>query len=413
MARRDDLKPADSLGGAGAPAGLHEADHHVLAPVPQRPALAQHSEGLAGAWRGAQVQVHRAPPDRFRQVRQSGTDAVILADDLAAGRVVGVKLAVAAPVHRDVKLPGCLVLAVPGAQDVGEEASRQVAVDAAAQRPVNGAHQRRAVQRRRGEDLFAVLDARAGEDPSAARQRQPLAAEIGEPEQYQCVNERQQVVDLKAQVVGQVGEVSRTVMPAEQDLGEAGQPVHGGLRQRRIAEPAWAAGRLGWGRGRSAVALRHHPVYLVDERLVVRRSPATRPGERVTHVCPDPAGVGAQDEDPVGEQDRFLDVVRDHDDGFGREPAALPEFQQLAAQVLGRQHVQRTERLIHEQRRGLHDQCASEPDPLAHASRQFLGIGGLITVQAHDVDHMQRPTGSLSRRDAARLQADLDVLLHG
>ena len=165
---------------------------------------------------------------------------------------------------------------------------------------------------------------------------EPLAAELGEAEQHQCVNQRKQVIDLKAQVVGQVGQVGGAVMLAEQDLGQAGQAVHGGLRQRGIPERAGdARARPGRGSGGSAVALGHHPVYLVDERLELRSAPAARPGQRIAHVGPDPAGVGAEDEDPVGEQHRLLDVVRDHDDGLGREPLALPEFQQLAAQVLG------------------------------------------------------------------------------
>ncbi len=327
LARWDDLQAAHGLGRAGPPACLSESDHHVLAPVAQRPAIPQHGEGLPGPWRGAQVQVQRAAPGWFRQVSQAGADAVLFADDLATGRVIGVKLGVTAPVHGDVELPDGLVLTDAGTEDVGEEAGREVAVEAAAQGAVDRADQRCPVQRGPGEHLLAVLDARAREDPSAARQRKLLAAEFREAEQHQCVDERKQVIDFKAQAGGQVGQVGRAVIPAEQDLGQAGQPVNGGLRQGGIAERAGVrAARPGRRRGGNAHPLGHHPVDLVDERLEIRSASAPRPGERIADVCPDTAGIRAQKEDPVGEQHRFFDVVRDHDHGLGREPLALPEF---------------------------------------------------------------------------------------
>lgn len=125
---------------------LHEADHHVLPVAPQYPAVPQHGEGLAGPRRGAQVQVQGAAPDRFRQVTERGADAVIFPGDLAPAGVVGVQLGVTPPVHGDVQLPGGLILAEAGTQDVGEEADGQGAVAAAAQRPVDGANQRRPLQ---------------------------------------------------------------------------------------------------------------------------------------------------------------------------------------------------------------------------------------------------------------------------
>ena len=359
--------------------------------------------------------MQRAAPGRFGPVSQGGADAAGFADDLAASRVVGVQLGVAAPVHGDVQLPGGLVFTEVGTQDVGEE-GRQVAVEASAQGPVDGAHQRCVVQGSPGEYFLAVLDAGAREDPAMAGQRQPLAAEPGEAEQHQRVDEGEQVVHLEAQVVGQVGQVGRAVMPAKQDLGQARYAVHRRLRQPGIPEcAAAAAAGAGPGRGRSgrAVLLGHHPVDPVDELLELRGAPAAWPGQRIAHVGLDPAGVGAQDEDPVGEQHRFLDVVRDHDHGLGREPLSFPQFQQLAAQVLRGEHVQRAERLVHQQRRRLHDESAGEADTLAHAAGQFLGISRLVAVQAHQVDRAQRPLSPPRGGHPPGLQPDLNVLLHG
>ena len=65
----------------------------------------------------------------------------------------------------------------------------------------------------------------------------------------------------------------------------------------------------------------------------------------------DAAGVGAEHDDAVGEQDGFFDVVGDDQHGLGGEVAAGPQLEQLAAQVLGGEDVERAERLVHEQRR--------------------------------------------------------------
>ena len=153
------------------------------------------------------------------------------------------------------------------------------------------------------------------------------------------------------------------------------------------------------------VALGHHPVDLVDQLLEVRRPAAARPGQRVAQVGADPAGVGAQHQDPVREQHRVLDVVGDHDHGLGREALALPQLEQLAAQVLRGQHVQRAERLVHEQGGRLDDQRPGEADPLPHPARQLLGVGPLVAVQADQVDGAQRPLRPRPGRDAARLEA--------
>ena len=240
--------------------------------------------------------------------------------------------------------------------------------------------------------------------------------QLGEAEQDQRVDQRQQVVDLQAQAVGQVGQVGRAAVPAEHDLGQAGQAVDGGPRQRGVADRPRLRAAVPSRRRRAGrlVTLGHHPVDLVDQLVEVRRPAAARPGQRVAHVGPDPAGVGAQHQDPVGEQHRLLDVVRDHDDGLGREALALPQLQQLAAQVLRGQHVQRAERLVHQQRRGLDHQGPGEADALAHAAGQLLGVGRLVPVQADHVDGAQRPLGPLGGCATPRAsRPELHVLLHG
>src|SRR5580692_8980649 len=51
-------------------------------------------------------------------------------------------------------------------------------------------------------------------------------------------------------------------------------------------------------------------------------------------------------------------------------------IERIGAQGLGGQHVQRGEGFVHQQDGGLHDQRASQADPLAHAAGKLLRIGG-------------------------------------
>ena len=118
-------------------------------------------------------------------------------------------------------------------------------------------------------------------------------------------------------------------------------------------------------------------------------------------------GLEREHQDAVAHQHRLLDVVRDHQDRADRHAPFAPEVEQVGAQGLGGQHVERRERLVHQQDRGLHDQRARQADALAHAARQLLRIGALEAVEADQVDGRQRPLAALvgGRRPAPRARA--------
>ena len=136
----------------------------------------------------------------------------------------------------------------------------------------------------------------------------------------------------------------------------------------------------------SSVAAGHDPVDLVDERFERRRAPVAGPFEVDGELGADAAGVRRQHEHAVGEQDRLFDVVGDDEHRPGREVVACPQREQLGAQVLGGEHVERGERFVHEQRVGFDDERAGEADALAHAAGELLGVGGLEAVEADEVD---------------------------
>ena len=74
--------------------------------------------------------------------------------------------------------------------------------------------------------------------------------------------------------------------------------------------------------------------------------------------------------DPVGERGCVLVVVRDDD---RREPARPQVSAQLGADVRACLGVERAERLVEEQDRGLARECARERDTLALAARESAG----------------------------------------
>jgi hypothetical protein len=128
----------------------------------------------------------------------------------------------------------------------------------------------------------------------------------------------------------------------------------------------------------------------------------------------DPAGVGREHEETIGEQHSFFDVVGDEQHRRGGEVVARPQREQLGAEVLGGEHVEGREGLVHEQGVRLDDERASEAHPLAHPARELLRVRGLETVEPDEVDDALGPAPTLRcRHPAAGLEPELHVLHHG
>ena len=123
--------------------------------------------------------------------------------------------------------------------------------------------------------------------------------------------------------------------------------------------------------------------------------------------------IAPQHNDAVGEQDGFFNVVGDDEDAPGGHGLLGPELEEFAAQVLGRENVERGEGLIHEQDLRLDDQGPGKADPLLHAAGEFLRIGRFEAVQADGVEHPHAARAALLGLYAARLQGSLHVFKHG
>ena len=135
-------------------------------------------------------------------------------------------------------------------------------------------------------------------------------------------------------------------------------------------------------------------------------------GRRHLDFAQDPAWIAAEHQDAVAHQHRFLDIVRHEDDALDGHPALRPQVQEIGAQSLGGQHVQRRKRLIHEQNIRVHHQRPGEAHALPHAARQLARIGGLEAVQADEVDRRQGSLADFRPRHALRLEAQRNIFEH-
>ncbi len=121
-------------------------------------------------------------------------------------------------------------------------------------------------------------------------------------------------------------------------------------------------------------------------------------------------GPGRHHDDAVGEEDRFLDRVRDEDHG---QPGALPDVEKLVLQALARHRVERAERLVHQHDLGVVGEHAGDRHALLHAARELvrIGVGELLSGPTSS---MNLSTVSLTSAAAepARCRAEADVVAH-
>ena len=112
------------------------------------------------------------------------------------------------------------------------------------------------------------------------------------------------------------------------------------------------------------------------------------------------AGIGGEQQHPVAHQHRFLDVVGDEDHALDRQLAFLPEVEKVRTQIFCGQHIEGGERLVHQQDVGMHHQRARKADALAHAAGELARIGGLVTVEADEIDGGKGTLADFLRRQA-------------
>ncbi|EKS68347.1 hypothetical protein BURK_024995 [Burkholderia sp. SJ98] len=157
----------------------------------------------------------------------------------------------------------------------------------------------------------------------------------------------------------------------------------------------------------------HLRVDIVDETPERRIQAIARMLERHLDLGHHAARIRRQHENAVAHEHRFLDVVRDDQHRLDRHAPLRPQIEQVGAQVFGGEHVERGERLVHQQQGRIDDQRPRETHALTHPARQFTRIRVLEAVETDQVDRGQRALAPLARGHALRFQTRFHVLQHG
>ena len=110
-------------------------------------------------------------------------------------------------------------------------------------------------------------------------------------------------------------------------------------------------------------------------------------------------GAGGQHHHAVGQADRLLQVMGDEQHRFapGACRLALPEGEQFGFHHLPGLHVERAERLVHQQDRRVHDQHLGKLGALAHAAGHLVRVFVAVAGQA---DAGEPLAGQLARGPA-------------
>jgi len=105
----------------------------------------------------------------------------------------------------------------------------------------------------------------------------------------------------------------------------------------------------------------------VELRIVDKRLSRSLPWHRVHHnFCKARARPVTHQEDSISKQDRFVDIVRDHENGL---MSRQTDAQKFILDNTTRQRIECPERLVHQKHLWCDGECASDPHSLAHAAR--------------------------------------------
>src|SRR5579864_2166523 len=168
-----------------------------------------------------------------------------------------------------------------------------------------------------------------------------------------------------------------------------------------------ANGRLRTARDFRAEIVPQRIVDIREPRRLVNVEHIPRTRDRYVADFLDRSRSPGEDRDPVGQRDRFHEVVGHKDDG---PAAALPQLEQLILQNQARLRIQRAERLVHEDHvDALVHERPDDRDPLAHPAGEFMRIMMLKALEAYPLEVGQRLVPPLAARNALQLERDFRV----
>jgi hypothetical protein len=88
--------------------------------------------------------------------------------------------------------------------------------------------------------------------------------------------------------------------------------------------------------------------------------------QRYFYLSRDPARIGRQNNDPVAEEDGFLNIVGDEQRGLDPKFLLCPKIDEISPQRFCGQDVERGKWFVHQKNSRIDYQGARKADPLAH-----------------------------------------------
>src|SRR5258708_27844513 len=247
-------------------------------------------------------------------------------------------------------------------------------------------------------------------------QHQVSLLHLGQREEIGRFHQWQQIIDLQLQRSPDLVEIYSISLGVHQ-FDQSGDIANRGMRQEpRGGRSFGQLARLGT-RSNERRELRdlfigtgHDAVDEIDQgrmRLILDTTLCLgKPRQFHTNV----PRIGPQHENAIGHTDGLIDIVGDQHNSARRYAVPAPQPYQLLAQIRGRQDVQRAKGFIHEEQFWLDNQGSRKTHPLAHPSREFLGIRIFIAIQPDRIDGRKRTLQALRAREVQSLQAQIHVL---
>src|SRR5580704_2868737 len=235
---------------------------------------------------------------------------------LPGGGIVIENFRVTSPLDGGLQLSARFLLAEVFVEKVTEEFIGEGAVRFCSKGVVHLAKQRNICERGLAEDGFARLDVRFRKGLAFRRDYGVALFEREHSEEHSGVHRGEQRVHFEAQLISKFVKVRAAAMVHE-DFKQARQSAgarvrkHDDFTRQLLARSSgflvnWVVLVVGPGKD---------TINLVNKLNETRRLAVTRMRDIDRKICVDVSGVAAQDDDAIGEDDGFFDIVRDDEYG--------------------------------------------------------------------------------------------------
>src|ERR1035441_8466009 len=291
---------------------------------------------------------------------------------------------VPAPIQRRFDLPLYFDVRELLLQEVAEELQRQRVVGLAYQSTVHLLEQGDTSQNSLTEESFSRAYVGSGEGFATGGDLHISTLGFREAQQGRGLHDGQKIVHFQAEFVGELIEVTGAAVAVEQFQQARNRSA---ARVRHHLPGLWLC------RGRRPglqFRLRQQLVNVVHIYQELGGSALPRVLHGNPKIGADPGGVSSQDENAIRQHHGFFDIVGHQEDAASRDLLAQPELHQFTAQVLGREHIERGKRLVHEQDFRLRRQGARESHTLLHAAGELLWVRILEAFQTDRIQRVER-----------------------